>query len=99
MGKLLAGGAAWAADPLHLVLHDELSAQLDLALATLSESLSAVVLLRDVDGLSTEATAARLGISPGAVKVRLHRARLHLRAALAPYLALPEGVERAGGCH
>jgi RNA polymerase sigma-70 factor (ECF subfamily) len=32
-------------------------------------------LLRDVEELSTEDTAAALGISPNAVKIRLHRAR------------------------
>lgn len=34
-----------------------------------------VYLLRDVDELSTEETAAALGITPNAVKIRLHRAR------------------------
>ncbi len=39
--------------------------------------------LRHVDGLSVTETAARLGVSPDAVKVRLHRARRVLRLALA----------------
>ena len=34
-----------------------------------------VYLLRDVDELSTEETATALGITPNAVKIRLHRAR------------------------
>jgi RNA polymerase sigma-70 factor, ECF subfamily len=38
-----------------------------------------VVLLRDVEGLSTKETAAMLGIKEGAVKVRLHRAHARLR--------------------
>lgn len=41
-----------------------------------------VFVLRDVDGLSTEETAAALGVSSGAVKVRLHRAHRALRAAV-----------------
>lgn len=38
-----------------------------------------VVMLRDVHGLSTRDTAAMLGISEAAVKVRLHRAHARLR--------------------
>jgi len=38
-----------------------------------------VVVLRDVYGMSGEETAEVLGISTGAVKVRLHRARRRLR--------------------
>jgi RNA polymerase sigma-70 factor, ECF subfamily len=38
-----------------------------------------IVLLRDVQGLSTKETAVMLGISESAVKVRLHRAHARLR--------------------
>jgi RNA polymerase sigma-70 factor, ECF subfamily len=38
-----------------------------------------VLLLRDMEELSTEDTATALGINPGAVKTRLHRARKALR--------------------
>ena len=38
-----------------------------------------VLVLRDMEELSTEDTAAALGINPGAVKTRLHRARKALR--------------------
>jgi RNA polymerase sigma-70 factor (ECF subfamily) len=38
-----------------------------------------VVVLRDMQGLSTKEAAAVLGISEGAVKVRLHRAHARLR--------------------
>ncbi|NJL56358.1 hypothetical protein HC928_15160 [bacterium] len=54
-------------------------------MASLSPSLRAVFLLRDVEGLSTQATAQALSLSESAVKVRLHRARLHLRERLAAY--------------
>jgi RNA polymerase sigma-70 factor (ECF subfamily) len=46
-----------------------------------------VLILRDVEGLSAEATAAQLGIRPETAKTRLHRARRRLRAALAARLA------------
>lgn len=41
-----------------------------------------VLLLRDVEGLSTEAAASALGLTAGAVKTRLHRARQALRTLL-----------------
>lgn len=48
-------------------------------LTELPEDARTVVLLRDVEGLSTKETAAVLGISESAVKVRLHRAHAKLR--------------------
>ncbi|CAN5238134.1 RNA polymerase sigma factor SigM [soil metagenome] len=41
-----------------------------------------IILLRDIEELDTIETARRLGIAPGAVKTRLHRARLALRKLL-----------------
>ena len=49
------------------------------ALAELSDDAREVVVLRDVQGLSTKETAELLGVSEGAVKVRLHRAHARLR--------------------
>ena len=49
------------------------------ALAQLAEDAREVVVLRDVQGLSTKETAELLGITEGAVKVRLHRAHARLR--------------------
>jgi RNA polymerase sigma-70 factor (ECF subfamily) len=54
------------------------------ALEALPPRLRAVVVLRDVYDLPHEAIAAELGISEAAAKVRLHRARLRLRAQLFP---------------
>ncbi len=45
-----------------------------------------VIVLRDVDQLTTEEAAEALGISEDAVKVRLHRARLALRDRVAAEL-------------
>jgi uncharacterized protein len=44
-----------------------------------------VVALHYVDGLSCEEVGASLGLSAGAVRVRLHRARARLRGELAPF--------------
>jgi RNA polymerase sigma-70 factor (ECF subfamily) len=41
--------------------------------------------LRELEGLSTEATAGALDLSSEAVKARLHRARLWLRERLSGY--------------
>ncbi len=45
-----------------------------------------VVLLRDIEQLSTEETAQILDLSPEAVKTRLHRARMAMREKLDCYL-------------
>jgi RNA polymerase sigma-70 factor (ECF subfamily) len=76
----------WSIDPVRNVLDDELRREIAQAIAALPDALRAVIVLRDIEHLSTEETAAQLGISPGAVKVRLHRARLRLRELLARYV-------------
>lgn len=52
------------------------------ALDSLPEPMRQAVVLRDVEGLSTEEAAGRLGIGAGALKSRLHRARSALRERL-----------------
>jgi RNA polymerase sigma factor (sigma-70 family) len=52
------------------------------ALAVLPEAERTVVVMHYVEGLSCEEIGARIGRSPGAVRVRLHRARLRLRDRL-----------------
>lgn len=51
----------------------------------LPESFRTVLLLRDIEGMSTEETAQLLDTTPNAVKIRLHRARQALRTLLAPH--------------
>ena len=53
----------------------------------LPEAFRLVVMLRDVQGMSTEEVAVHLGIPPGTARTRLHRARRQLRAAIARRLA------------
>jgi RNA polymerase sigma-70 factor (ECF subfamily) len=43
-----------------------------------------VLVLRDIEELDTDETARLLGLTPGAVKTRLHRARQALRTLLEP---------------
>jgi RNA polymerase sigma-70 factor (ECF subfamily) len=73
-------------DPEDRLLRTELSAVLEEAIAELPTKYRSVLLLRDVEHLSTEETARALGLTPQTVKTRLHRARLFLRERLAPYL-------------
>ena len=52
----------------------------------LPESYRVTLILRDIEELDTEEVARLLGISEGAVKVRLHRARQALRTLLDPHM-------------
>lgn len=52
-----------------------------------------VLMLRDIEDLDTQETAEIMGISAGAVKTRLHRARQALRGLLAPHLEVEGRVE------
>ena len=56
------------------------------ALAKLPALWRAAVVLRDIEGLSTDEAAAVLGVRPAALKSRLHRGRMQLRTLLEPYL-------------
>jgi RNA polymerase sigma-70 factor (ECF subfamily) len=56
--------------------------ELERVLAALPSGQRAVVVLKDVYGLSCREIGDELGIEEGAVKVRLHRARKRLREAL-----------------
>ncbi|MFM9996865.1 MAG: sigma-70 family RNA polymerase sigma factor [Phycisphaerales bacterium] len=53
----------------------------------LPEQHRVVLMLRDIEELDTDETARLLGVSPAAVKTRLHRARQALRTMLNPYFA------------
>lgn len=57
------------------------------AIEELPETYRTVVLLRDIEGLSTEETARIVNTTPNAVKIRLHRGRMALRTLVAPHLA------------
>jgi RNA polymerase sigma-70 factor (ECF subfamily) len=57
----------------------DLLARSEAALAQLPEDARAVVVLRDIEGLSTKEVADLLGVTENVVKVRLHRAHARLR--------------------
>lgn len=64
----------------------ELCALVRATIATMPPSCRVVLMMRDIEQRSTAETAAALGLTEGAVKVRLHRARAALRRRLAPLL-------------
>ena len=68
------------------------------AISALPTTFRLVFVLRDVEGLSVEATAEALGVKPATVKTRHLRARRRLQDALAPELksALAESFTFAG---
>ena len=75
----------WAERPLEQLLNEELGRILKQAILSLPEKYRVVLVLRDVEGFSTEESAQILNLSPSNIKVRLHRARLFLRDQLKAY--------------
>lgn len=69
-------------NPEQLALQGELSALLESSIEDLPLAYRSVLVLRDVEGLSTAETADSLEITEDAVKTRLHRARALLREEL-----------------
>ena len=71
--------ADWSRLPEDEFLRSELHEVLHRAISELPESYRSVVMLRDIEELSTEETAEILDLSTDVVKTRLHRGRLAIR--------------------
>ena len=69
-------------DPEQQAISREIGSHIHTAMAALPEQYCAVFVLREIEELSTEETAARLGIAKSCVKSRLFRARNLLRTNL-----------------
>lgn len=93
-GSLAALMADWSQTPEKYLLSQENWELLEQALNKLPHHYRAVVVLRDVEGLSNEEAADALGESVPTVKSRLHRGRMALRELLSKDLFWPE-VARA----
>ena len=74
--------ADWSQTPEEEVLSGESRAVLTRAVEGLPEHYRAVLILRDVEGLSNEEVAAAVGDTVSSVKSRLHRARMVVREQL-----------------
>lgn len=72
-------------------LSSEFEGVLERALDQLPQAWRDAVVLRDIEGLSTEESAEIMGVRQAAFKSRLHRGRMALRALLEPYLRLERG--------
>lgn len=72
--------------PERLTIANELATTIDNAIFRLPPLLRAVLVLRDVEELSTRDVASALDLSQSAVKMRLARARMALRTDLVGYL-------------
>jgi RNA polymerase sigma-70 factor, ECF subfamily len=77
--------------PLRTLDRKELAQQLTRAIGTLSEKHRAVLLLREVDGMSYDEIARILKINKGTVMSRLHHARKNAQQALNQYLKERDG--------
>jgi RNA polymerase sigma-70 factor (ECF subfamily) len=82
--------------PEHELLGAELRAAIAAAIDGLPPEQRRVITLRDVEGWSAPEVCAALDLTPGNQRVVLHRARLHVRTALQPYLL--SGRERRADC-
>ena len=85
--------------PSRQVLNAELRKKIEEALSTLSDNHRAILLLRELDGLSYEELAGVLGIRKGTVMSRLFHARLKMQKKLREYLGdeAPEHGEEEQG--
>jgi len=88
--------ADWSALPDGKALQSEMKELLEKAIGELPETYRSVVLLRDMEELSTQETAQILDVSDDVVKTRLHRARLAIRQRFDEYL---RGNGTEGGAH
>ena len=66
---------SWAAQADRLLEHKQMRQAVRAAIAELPDTYRAVLVLRDIEDMTTDEAAAALGITSNAVKIRLHRAR------------------------
>jgi RNA polymerase sigma-70 factor, ECF subfamily len=83
----------WTLPPDARIARHETRMGIRAAIAQLPDSYRTVLLLRDIEELSTEETAQVLGLNTNTVKIRLHRARQALMTLVDPVLR-PQGSSR-----
>jgi len=81
------------ANPGKAALRRELGGAIQAALQQLPEHHRAVIVLREIEGMSYEEMAEALEVPKGTVMSRLFHARKKMQAALAPYLTGEEASE------
>jgi RNA polymerase sigma-70 factor, ECF subfamily len=83
-------GTGWTPSALSRLESEQTRAFVREQIDRLPEDYRNVLLLRDIQDLDTDETATILGITPGAAKVRLHRARQALRSLLTAHFSAAE---------
>jgi RNA polymerase sigma-70 factor (ECF subfamily) len=86
--------ADWSQTPEAALLSEETREILHRAIDALPAPYRAVLVLRDIEGFSTEVAANVVGASVAAVKSRLHRARLAVRERLTDHLGTKVDARR-----
>jgi RNA polymerase sigma-70 factor (ECF subfamily) len=86
-GHRIESGVEWTDDVVGRMETAQLQKVVREAIDRLPENYRTVLVLRDIEGLSTEESAQALGVRPEAAKMRLHRARQALRTLLEPHFA------------
>lgn len=79
---------SWRGTPVEQFLREETQATIRRCIDMLPDDYRTVLLLRDIDELSTAETAEMLNAASGTVKTRLHRARQALRTLLEPHFEI-----------
>jgi RNA polymerase sigma-70 factor, ECF subfamily len=77
----------WRRAPEELLFREETRTTVRRCIDMLPDDYRTVLVLRDIEELSTEQAAEILDATPGAIKTRLHRARQALRTLLEPHFA------------
>jgi RNA polymerase sigma-70 factor (ECF subfamily) len=95
----LAHGGSWTRPPDDVLLGVEAKAALERALEDLTPLQRAVFELKETEGRPTAEVSDILDLTPGAVRVHLHRARLKLRARLTDHFRGRDATPSADEAH
>jgi RNA polymerase sigma-70 factor (ECF subfamily) len=85
-GHWASAPASWREVPEAVLVSQETLAEVERAVAALPATQQAVLILRDVEGLSAAEACQLLGLTEGNQRVLLHRGRSKVRATLERYL-------------
>jgi RNA polymerase sigma-70 factor (ECF subfamily) len=88
------GEKPWQITPEEVVLRREIRDHLERAILSLPKPYRLVLILRDMEELETREVAEVMGISEETTKMRLHRARVYVRNALAKYVKQEPATSR-----
>jgi len=90
----------WTAQADEILEQKQLRAAIRAGIQQLPESYRTVLMLRDVEEMTTEEVAGQVGVTPNAVKIRLHRARQALCTVLRDQMtgnaAVLTGIQAGG---